>query len=879
MSVNEYRIIGRFVDGGIISNFNKLHQQVQKTERSLGNLSRESKRGQAEMNRQAREGERIQKQFWRDQEREARRSSAEAVRAAREASRALQRTYQQNLSAHRSYIQQMKKQESQLHDRSQKATRAGAAGAIGLGLTAGGLKVAGDLEGAMTDLRISIMRVGADGQVDMAGLNAQMKEFETLAIRLGNTLPGSTRTMTELFRSMREGGMDAKQILMGAGEAAALLAVTSKEDFAQLGKVYAQLTTMAQVKPEDQVKTADLLSRINTVSGYKPSELIDAAKYAVPRGGLPLGLKGFSGLSSTLQLLGLMKRYGQEGSVGGEGIANLMERLPMSTPKAKKAGQQLGLQFFDKKGSFLGVENMVAQFEKINQLSTKGRSKALHDIFGAQGTTAAVALGEIGLKGFKQYDQELNQVANLNQKAALETSKFSTQLENLAGTADNVIGKSFGPMMESLKPTLTGVNDLLGKFGNFMGEHPTVAKYATAIFAIGSASVITTAGFIKIQTAVNLWKITSAITSAENRLLAGSFTGVGASAAGASRGVDAATGSIKRASLAGTLIRTGLYSALILSLEELARQAYETDKALSDMNTTAKTAFNSYNKLSNTLQGQGKGVPTQITDSYAAGAIQSLDVGGMFVTSLKDALTNETSLLDMSMTRSVLGVLNPLAPLLVRRDRVEKATGILTQRSSELANPDIMRLFIGKINSGAMSLDAEAKERLMKALATAFPASFKEATEQLSQQQAASAAMLRSQFLPAISDASKALSGLSLLQPLIPPSSGGTGGGPRLSPPGASPKRFFNSSPIFRIPASYSRDFNSSLSDSPVAQTGGLSVGSVSVPVTVQGDASPGTVSKIQQAVAQTVDSLSDQIYRNVMTRLGRDTRDKKLVS
>jgi TP901 family phage tail tape measure protein len=389
-----------------------------------------------------REDQRVELQFLRDKEAWAKRAAAEAVMSARRIAHENQRVHAENIAGHRRYIQQLRSDQSRLQELNSKATRAALVGGAGLAATGGGLKVAANLEDAMTDLRISIMRTGKDGTADLAALNAQMAEFEALAIRLGNTLPGSTRTMTQLFRSMRECGMSAKQILGGAGEGAAFLAITSKEDPEALGKAYAQLLTMGQVKPEDQVKAADLLARINTISGYRPTELIEGAKYSIPRGGMPLGLKGFTGLSSNLQMLGLMKRYGLEGSVGGEGIANLMTRLTMDTKRAQKAGSSVGFKFFDRKGEFLGVENMITQFEKLKKLSTERRAEVLHDVFGERGKPAAAALSEIGLKGYQDYAAELASVASLQEKINLETGKFNTIMENIGGTAENAIGKT-----------------------------------------------------------------------------------------------------------------------------------------------------------------------------------------------------------------------------------------------------------------------------------------------------------------------------------------------------------------------------------------------------------------------------------------------------
>src|SRR5918912_2000199 len=141
------------------------------------------------------------------------------------------------------------------HARLQKSLRQDLAvvgiGAAGMGLFVKGVKVASDFESSLTERRLSIQRLGKDGSLDVSLLNAQMGELEALGVRLGNTLPGSTKDFIDMFISLRQGGIDVKSILGGAGEAVADLAVIAKETPADLAKAYAQLGLMYKLKPEE----------------------------------------------------------------------------------------------------------------------------------------------------------------------------------------------------------------------------------------------------------------------------------------------------------------------------------------------------------------------------------------------------------------------------------------------------------------------------------------------------------------------------------------------------------------------------------------------------------------------------------------------------
>lgn len=459
-----------------------------------------------------------------EKRRAEREATREAIRAVREVEvtqrrmyRERQRLQREDTALTRLNIQAMRKQEQELQQTRSRALRmmaTGGAGLIGMGA---GLKVAGNLEDAMTDLRTSITRLGADGAVDMQLLNSQMAELESLAIRLGNSLPGSTEEFVRLFIAMREGGIEAKTILEGAGDAAANLAVVSKIPPQELGKVFAQLGTMGKLDPKDYTKTADLLARLRTATGSSPVDLIEGAKYSIPRGGMPLGLTGYSGLEANLKLLALGKRYGQEVTIGGTGLSALFSRLTFDTKAQQKKvaelrGKGIDLKFFDKKGAFLGVENMVAQMEKLNKLSQKDKISTTLRLFEREGSAVAQALADIGTKGYAQFAEELERVLSLTKQTEEEQGKFNVKVENLAGTFSNVVAKTFTPAMEALKVPLDLANKGLGILEGFAREHPTIAKYATSLFGVGSAALVVSGAFKAATTSLRLMRLTSRIS-------------------------------------------------------------------------------------------------------------------------------------------------------------------------------------------------------------------------------------------------------------------------------------------------------------------------------------------------------------------------------
>lgn len=226
----------------VVSDFKRIWDEALRTSRAMREGVQAEQRARREATRSTEREDRARLQAARQREREASREALQAVRQAEQAQRnmirARERLYREDLQAHQRYISQLRKQQSELEDKKSKSGRQVVMGAIGLGLTATGVRTAANFEAAMTELRLSIARA-KDGAVDLELLNSQMSDLETLAVKLGNRLPGTTEDFVKLFISLKQGGMATKDILGGAGEAIANLAVLTHSDPAVLGKQFA----------------------------------------------------------------------------------------------------------------------------------------------------------------------------------------------------------------------------------------------------------------------------------------------------------------------------------------------------------------------------------------------------------------------------------------------------------------------------------------------------------------------------------------------------------------------------------------------------------------------------------------------------------------
>jgi len=477
-----------------------------------------------------REDMRVADKEIRESQRRTSQAMKESERAIRDSYRLQQQMRRQDAADHQRYISQLRKQQSELEDKKGKSQRQVVVGAIGLGLTATGVRTAANFEAAMTELRLAIASTKG-GAVDMQLLNSQMFDLERLAVKLGNTLPGTTEDFGRLFISLKQGGMATKDILGGAGEAIANLAVLTHSDPAVLGKQFAQIGQMFKLKPEEYKDAVEQFHSLYRM-GVDPAELIESAKFFAPRAGAPLGMLGIEGMTNAGMILGALNRSGLGGGIGGRDVSTMMTHLTMSTKPQQKMLAELrskgiNLEFFDKKGNFAGLDNMVMQLEKLKKLSPEDQIRTTKELFTEAGATAAGNLILMGVEGMKKYREESEGVIR-TQAAIVELQKnFAEKWEAMVGTGTNVVVRVFTPLMDTLKPLVDGANDLLAALEGIAKTHPGLAQLLTQMLGIGSAVLVAKGAVSGLIASYRIWQITNRIATGEAVL---GFQQVGAAA-------------------------------------------------------------------------------------------------------------------------------------------------------------------------------------------------------------------------------------------------------------------------------------------------------------------------------------------------------------
>ncbi|MDX6692632.1 MAG: hypothetical protein QOF02_235 [Blastocatellia bacterium] len=602
-------------------------------------------------------------------------------------------------------------------DLRQGLTLAGVGVATLVGLKKG-VDTAGDFESAVTDLRLSIEELDKSGSVNLSQLGNQLSRFEQLGMRLGNALPGSTQDFIEEFAVLKQGGLEVETILNGAGEAAAHLAVVMKEKPKDLAEPLAQYGKMFAFQADEYVKAADLFSRIYRATGLRSGELIEGSKFFQLRAGAPLGLKGIEGGEIGARLMAALKSYGLEGGIAGREAAMFFSHMATHKEALQKVKKDFGidLQIFDKKGNFLGFDNVFKQMEKLRGLKTQQQMQAFKELGGEEGAGIGNIFMQMGEAGWKAQYDKLSKIPALQTQINEATQTYNAKVEAVLGTWENLKATAFTPLLDQAKPILDKANEIVGFIQSFAQAHPTLALVAGDIVAVGGVA-LTLVGTVKALTAAwRLWRIASAVGSSEQTILAflrntSTETTTATTKIGGLRGALTSMPKVVQISL--LLVTIGYTVEKIIEMLNAIKEYENADKGGKD---AAQAGVKSYLDLKDRYAAQGQQMPRSFAQSKAATAFSSIDREGTLVDSLRGG--------------AWFGVKKFFDPQEWfgpnKSPFYSSGTGmqakLVKERAPELGIPEVMAEFRKRIQG--LDISADAKGSFEKVLQMAFPESF-----------------------------------------------------------------------------------------------------------------------------------------------------------
>ena len=368
------------------------------------------------------------------------------------------------------------------------------------------------LDDAMTELKSNMM--DSTGKIGSA-----FDEIMGKAIDFGNALPGETTDYVQIALALKQQGMADKALLGSGLEAASYLKVVTNQPGYETATLMAKQRESYKLGDNEIYQAADNIQRSLTAFGMTQQDLAAATSYDSSTLNM-LGITGLANQKKILAMQGINAGVGLDGSSFGTNMAMMMTRFasgPLMVEEAKKGMKadardmmeqsHVSFDFFDKKGNFKGLDNVMVQMDKLNiikkKFGEKGALMVAEGMFGTEGGRPAMNLANAGVKGYEAAQAKIDTQGDLKQRAELISNSTSNTWGKLAGTANSTMGLAAGPAVESLKPVLNYLNGIVGATGEWVKNNQTAAKWIGLISG-GAAGLATVLGGTLIATGIGM---------------------------------------------------------------------------------------------------------------------------------------------------------------------------------------------------------------------------------------------------------------------------------------------------------------------------------------------------------------------------------------
>lgn len=356
-------------------------------------------------------------------------------------------------------------------------SRVGTMAKVGLGIAAvatvaagvASVKMAGDFQQSLNVLQ-SV--TGATGG-EMSALSAKARELGKDVSLPGISSRDAAGAMTELAKA----GLGVNDVL-GASKGVLSLAKAGQLEVSDAATIAARALNTFGLSGDQAGKVADLLAAGANSSTASVSDMAQA----LAQGGAGAKQMGVS-VGDTVTALAIFSNAGVNASDAGTSLKTMFQRLAAPTDESSAAMKQLGLNFFDAQGSFIGLSATAGQLQdKLGGLTVEQRNQALAAIFGSDASRVAGILASQGAAGFDKMSAAVNKSGAAADLAAAQNKGFNGALDNLKSTAET-LATDLGT---KLLPSVTAVVNFLS--GNLV---PILVGVVAGVAALGVVFVAT----------------------------------------------------------------------------------------------------------------------------------------------------------------------------------------------------------------------------------------------------------------------------------------------------------------------------------------------------------------------------------------------------
>lgn len=351
------------------------------------------------------------------------------------------------------------------------------------GLVAGGLVTVGFglmIKSAM-DFDKQMSEVGA-----VAGATGgDLAALRLAALDAGKATVFSASEAAQAQAELAKAGVSTADILGGGLTGSLDLAAAGSLDLATAAEIAANAMNTFNLEGDDVTHIADLLAAAANKSATDVAEMGMALK----QGGGQAQMMGLS-VEDTVGTLALFAQYALRGSDGGTSFKTMLQRLVPQSVEAKNMMEELGLEFFNANGEFIGLAGTAEQLKsKLGGLSEEQRATAINTLFGADASRAANALMQEGAAGVEEWTTAVNDSGYAAELAAQKNNNLAGDLEQLRGSIETALIQGGSQATDALRAMTSSITGMVNGLGELPGPIQTAFLGATGLLGVGAAGI------------------------------------------------------------------------------------------------------------------------------------------------------------------------------------------------------------------------------------------------------------------------------------------------------------------------------------------------------------------------------------------------------
>lgn len=291
---------------------------------------------------------------------------------------------------------------------------------------------------------------------------AEMDKFRNQALTAGAQFGFTAEQVTEAQIELGKAGVSTNDIMSGLSGVLGLAASDNLE-LGQATQIAAVAMTQFGKSGSDITHIADLLA----AGAGKALGGVDQLGQALNQSGQVANQFGLS-IEDTVGTLSAFAGAGLLGSDAGTSFKTMLQSLANPAKQTKDLMKDLGLNFYDANGQFIGITAAAQELQdKLGTLTDQQRQAALAQIFGSDAVRAASVLYEEGADGIQSWIDKVDDSGYAMEQAKLKSDNLNGDLKKLQSAfqsglieAGSSADGALRPLVQTLTNVLTAVNGL-----------------------------------------------------------------------------------------------------------------------------------------------------------------------------------------------------------------------------------------------------------------------------------------------------------------------------------------------------------------------------------------------------------------------------------